>query len=195
MDRWIGKVAVVTGASSGIGASIVVALANADVKVVGLARRKENIEALKSKIKSSFQKNLFAIKCDVGDEANVKSAFNWIDTHLGRVDILINNAGCIRETNIVDPDNTQKLKDVFDTNIWGTMFCVRESFQSMKKRGDGHVVLMNSVLGHNIPYFVGNLSSFNVYPPAKHAVTAMTEVLRQEFQALGTKIKITVSVI
>lgn len=195
MERWSNKVAVVTGASSGIGASILVALANAGVKVVGLARRKDNIEALKSKVKSAFQKNVFAIKCDVGDEANVKSAFEWVDTHLGGVDILINNAGCIRITNIVDLDNTQKLRDVFDTNIWGTMFCVRESFQSMKKRNvAGHVVLMNSVLGHGIPYFVGSLPSFNVYPPAKHAITAMTEVLRQEFQALGTKIKITVNI-
>lgn len=196
MERWVNKVAVVSGASSGIGAAIAIDLLNAGVKVVGLARRKELTENLKSKVKSSVQKNLFALKCDVGSETDVKNAFQWIDTHLGGVDILVNNAGCIRITNIVDKDNTQMLKDVVDANIWGTVYCVREAFHSMKKRDvAGHVILMNSVLGHGVPYFVGTLSSFNIYPPAKHAVTAMTEVLRQEFQALGTKIKITVNYI
>lgn len=194
MERWIGKVAVVTGASSGIGAQIVIDLVNVGVKVVGLARRVEKVNELKSKIKPEFQKNLSAQKCDVGDEANVKSVFSWIETHLGGVDIFVNNAGCIRVTNIIDKDNTQMLKDVLDTNLWGAVFCIREAFQLMKKRNvNGHVILMNSVLGHSIPFFVGSLPSFNIYPPAKHAITAMTEVLRQEFLALGTKIKITVN--
>lgn len=193
MERWIGKVAVVTGASAGIGSRLVIDLANLGVKVVGLARRADRIETLRSQVKSQFQKNFYSKKCDVGDEQSVKNVFAWIERELGGVDIYINNAGCIRVTNIVDKDNTQALKDVLDTNLWGTIYGVREAFQSMKNRKvDGHVVLMNSVLGHSVPFFQG-LPSFNAYPPAKHAVTALTEVLRQEFMSLGTKIKITVS--
>lgn len=192
MERWVGKVAVVTGASSGIGAQLVVDLANAGIKVVGLARRAERIDELKSKIKPQYQKNLYKQKCDVGNEDEVKKAFEWIETHLGGVDIYVNNAGCIRVTNIVDKDNTQMMKDVLDANLWGAIFGVREAFHSMKRRSvAGHVILMNSVLGHSIPFFAG-LPSFNIYPPAKHAITAMTEVLRQEFINLGTKIKVTV---
>lgn len=193
MERWVGKVAVVTGASSGIGAQLVVDLANAGLKVVGLARRAELIDGLRSKLKPQFQRNLFKHKCDVGNEAEVKKAFSWIESELGGVDIYVNNAGCIRVTNIVDQDNTQMLKDVLDANLWGAIYGVREAFKSMKQRKvDGHVVLMNSVLGHSIPFFQG-LPSFNIYPPAKFAITALTEVLRQEFINLGTKIKVTVS--
>lgn len=193
MNRWIGKVAIVTGASSGIGAQIAVDLANAGVKVVGCARRADRVNELKSKVKPEFKKNLFAQKCDVTDEANVKSVFAWIEKELGGVDICVNNAGCVRITNIVDADNTQQIKDVLDTNLWGSIYCIREAFQSMKKRKvNGHVILMNSILGHTVPFFVGLLPSFNIYPPAKHALTAMTEVLRQEFMAMGTKVKITV---
>lgn len=194
MERWIGKVAVVTGASSGIGAATFVDLANAGVKVVGLARRIELIEALKSKVKPEFKKNVHALKCDVGNETNVKEIFGWIETNLGGVDIFINNAGCQRITNLVDKDNTEIITDVFNTNIWGTVFCVREAFHSMKNRNvAGHVVLLNSILGHSVPYFVGVLPSFNIYPMTKFGITAMTEILRQEFQAMGTKIKITVT--
>lgn len=194
MDRWLGKVAVVTGASSGIGAATVIDLVNAGLKVVGVARRQELVEGLRAKVKPAFKANLFAVKCDVGKEENVKETFAWIEANVGGVDILVNNAGCICTANLVDKDNTAQLKSVVDTNLWGTVFCVREAFQSMKARGvHGHVVLINSVLGQGVPYFVGVMPSFNIYPPTKYAVTAMTEVLRQEFQEQKTKIKVTVS--
>lgn len=95
-------------------------------------------------------------------------------------------------TNIIDNNNTEILKSIIDTNIMGPALCTREVFQSMKKRNvDGHVIIINSTLGHTIPYLLFN-RSFNIYPSTKFAVTAMTEVLRQEFQLLQTKVKITV---
>lgn len=194
MERWVGKVAVVTGASSGIGAQILIDLVNAGVKTVGIARRVDRVEALKSKVKPEFQSNLFAQKGDVTDEASIKSVFAWIEENLGGVYILINNAGCQRTTNIVDPDNTQALKEVIDTNVFGTVYAVREAFQTMQKgNANGHIILLNSIVGHKVPYLVGTFPSLNLYASAKHAITALTEVLRQEFISFGTKIKITVS--
>jgi len=192
MDRWAGKVAVVTGASSGIGAAIAVDLVNAGVNVVALARRKERLEELKGKVSKTTKAKLYPIKCDVSIEQEVKDAFAWVESNLGGVDILVNNAGITRRTNLVDSDNTKLIKEVIDTNVLGVVLCTREAFQSMKRRNvNGHVVLINSIAGHSVPFFAGKLPSMNIYPATKHAVTALTEVLRQEFQSLDTKIKIT----
>lgn len=193
MERWSGKIAIVTGASSGIGASIVVELAKAGVRVVGLARRAARVEALKEQLSDSVKGELHAFKCDVTSETDIKSAFQWVEIKFGGIDILINNAG-VGETgmNIVDSDNSEQLKRVIDTNLMAPTLCTREAFQSMKKRNvDGHIITINSYLGHTIPFLPFN-QSLNIYPPTKFAVTAMTEVLRQEFQLFKTKIKITV---
>jgi len=193
MDRWSNKVAVVTGASAGIGAAIVIDLVKAGMIVVGLARRVERVEELKSKIPATCAGKLHAFKCDLQQEEDVRAAFKWIEETLGGIDVLVNNAGIITQANLVDLDNTAKIKSVIDTNILGVVYCTREAFHSMKKRNvDGHVITINSIVGHGVPYTVTSpFPSFNIYPPTKFAVSAMTEVYRQEFQREKTKIKIT----
>lgn len=109
MERWSGKVAVVTGSSSGIGAQIAIDLANAGVQVVGLARRVDRVEELRSRVKQEFRKNLHAHQCDVGNEDSVKSAFAWIEKNFEGIHILIHI-------------HTQLLKDVIDTNVWGVIY-------------------------------------------------------------------------
>lgn len=194
MERWVGKTAVVTGASAGIGSAIAVDLANAGLNVVALARRKERLEELKSKVSKSSRGSLHAVKCDVTNEQEIKDAFAWVEKNLGGVDVLVNNAGVIRGTKLIDKDNSQQIQDVVNTNIFGVVYCTREAFQSMKSRGsDGHIININSIVGHKVPYFVGNLGSFNIYPATKHAITAYTECLRQELIMEKTKIKVTVS--
>lgn len=195
MERWIGKTAVVTGASSGIGAAIVIDLLKAGVNVVGLARRLERVESIQQKIPPLAKGKLYPIKCDLTQESEIKNAFNWVEDNLGGTDILINNAGIIRTMNLLDADNTQDLRDTIDTNILAVVLCTREAFHSMRSRSvDGHIIHINSQAGHKIPYFVGLYPSFNIYPSTKYAVTAMTEVMRQELQVFDTKIKVTVSI-
>lgn len=96
MQRWSGRVAVVSGASSGIGAEISKRLALEGVKVVGLARRKERVEEIASKLPASCKGQILAYKCSVSDEKQVRDAFEWIDKTLGGVSIMINNAGITR---------------------------------------------------------------------------------------------------
>lgn len=185
--------AVVTGASSGIGAAIAVALANAGMQVVGLARRQERVDQLKSQLSGGIAGSLHSFKCDVQSEDDVVAAFAWIVQRFGGVDVLINNAGIGWPGRLVAPSNTtSSIREVIDTNIMGIVLCTREAFASMKSHGvAGHIVLINSVAGHLIPRLPG-VTSFGIYAPTKHAVTAMTEVLRQEFQAENTQIKVTV---
>uniref|UniRef100_A0A0K8VCY9 Dehydrogenase/reductase SDR family member 11 n=2 Tax=Bactrocera latifrons TaxID=174628 RepID=A0A0K8VCY9_BACLA len=86
------------------------------------------------------------------------------------------------------------LQKIVQTNLMGTVYCTQRAFKSMKERNfDGHVVLINSITGHNVHVIYGSNepSVLNVYGPSKFAITALTEVLRQEYRGLGTKIKIT----
>lgn len=195
MDRWIGKVALVTGASSGIGAAITVELIKSGMIVIGAARRQERVDELKKEIPGVKQKNLHSFKCDVSKEEDIKAVFKWADQQFGGIDVLVNNAGVTKQMNILDADNTNNIKEVIDTNLVAAALCSREAFQSMKKKGvDGHIIFINSIVGHNVFNFVGKLPSLNIYPSTKFGMTAMTEVLRQELQMQKTKIKITVSI-
>lgn len=190
--------AVVTGASAGIGAAIVEDLAKAGMIVVGLARRAERITELSDKLKRenpTLVGQLHSFKCDLTSEADIRAVFDWVDTKFGRVDVLINNAGVFKEGKLLDPENSALIRETIDTNILGVAFCTRQAFQLMQKRGidDGHVMIINSVAGHCVPYGLIKNGSLNIYPSTKYAVTAMTEILRQEFQLFKTKTKITVT--
>ncbi|XP_075155707.1 farnesol dehydrogenase-like [Haematobia irritans] len=191
MDRWQNKIAVVTGASAGIGAATCKALAEKGMIVIGLARRVEKMEnQTRPLIAEEYRKNFHSYKCDVGCEESVKEAFAWIIQKFGAVDVLINNAGICPISTLLSPDNSAVVKDVLNTNVLGVVWCTREAFRNMKERNfDGHIIIVNSVAGHRIPNVPG--FSFHMYAPSKHAVTAMTEVLRQELQTQKTKIKIT----
>uniref|UniRef100_A0A182MNA0 Dehydrogenase n=1 Tax=Anopheles culicifacies TaxID=139723 RepID=A0A182MNA0_9DIPT len=188
MDRWIGKVAVVTGASSGIGAAIAKDLAKAGMITIGLARRVERVEQLKQNLPKEAAARLHAMKCDVSVETDIERTFQRIrDTH-GGVDVLVNNAGILRSNNLLDLGTTADLRAVLDTNVTGLVLCSQWAYKSMVERKvDGHIVHINSIAGHIVPSF----PKLNIYPGTKHAVTAITEVMRQELRAAETKIKVT----
>ncbi|KAM7347470.1 uncharacterized protein ACRADG_007036 [Cochliomyia hominivorax] len=192
MERWQNKVAVVTGASSGIGSAIVKDLVKAGVQVVGLARRLERVEALKESLPAEQKSLLTAIKCDVTNKVSVNEAFSEIITKFGGIDILINNAGCAKSGQLVSMD-VEDIQTVLQTNVMGIVYCTQHAFKSMKERNvDGHVVLINSIAGHNVfPGIMNQVPTTNIYSPSKYAVTAITEMYRQEFKGLGTKVKVT----
>lgn len=178
MEKWIGKIAVVTGASAGIGEAIVSDLAKAGVHVVGLARRNEKVEAFAKKLGDTPGK-IHAHQCDVSDLKSVKEAFKWIEQKFGSIHILVNNAGTAHKMQILDEnDVTDKLNEVIATNFTGLVHCTREAVRLIKKSDDyGMVINIGSVVGHSVPF---RPNSLNIYAPTKYAVTAVSEVLRQE---------------
>ncbi|XP_055604137.1 farnesol dehydrogenase-like [Uranotaenia lowii] len=152
MNRWIGKVAVVTGASSGIGATIAKELALAGMIVVGMARRVQLIEALKEDLPAGAAARLYAIRCDVTKETDILEAFDYIERKFGGVDVMVNNAG-INES----PGGS------------------REAYLSMKARGvNGHIIHIGSHLGHEVE----ELAQISIYSPTKFAVRGLTEAMR-----------------
>lgn len=193
MERWLNKIAVVTGASAGIGVATCKALVENGMIVVGLARRVEKIEAeVRPHLSESKKENFYSHKCDVSDEQSVKEAFAWIEKKFGGVDVLVNNAGIFKNFPLMSENNSEDIKNTVNTNVLGVVWCTREAFRNMKERDVfGHIVNINSVVGHMVPNVPG--FHLNIYPPTKHAVTALTEIMRQEFMENNTKVKVTVS--
>lgn len=194
MERWQDRVAVVTGASSGIGAAVAKDLVRAGVIVVGMARRVELIEALKEQLPEELHSRLHAVKCDVSEEASVAAAFDWVEEQLGGIDILVNNAGLLYPGQLLTMQ-LEKLHHVLQVNLLGVVYCSRRAFRSMQERGvAGHVVLINSLTGHHVIHPPGEtLQQLNMYPLSKHGISALLEVMRQELNGLKTQIKVTVS--
>ncbi|KAJ8954344.1 hypothetical protein NQ318_011015, partial [Aromia moschata] len=186
IDRWIGKVAVVTGASSGIGAAISQQLVEHGLQVVGLARRLDRLEELARKLQGKKGK-LHCLKADISKEEDVVNAFKWVRENLGPVHVLVNNAGTARPTTLTDGD-TAMWRTVFEVNVIGLCVATREAIRDMKRNNvDGHIVHINSIAGHKVP----DIPSFNVYSASKFAVTALAETLRLELNSLKSKIKVT----
>jgi len=190
MDKWVGKVAVVTGASSGIGAAIVKDLAQHGLIVIGLARRSEKVEEIAEEMKNSSGK-IYSHKCDVSDLNSVKETFKWIEEKFQKVHILINNAGLAYIGDILDPseEQTNKLNEIINVNFTGLVHTSREAFRLMKAADDyGMIINMSSIVDSVIPFPSKSL----VYPATKHAVRALTEIIRQEL-IVGNNDKIKVS--
>ncbi|CAD7079068.1 unnamed protein product [Hermetia illucens] len=191
MERWQNKVAVVTGASVGIGAAIAVDLVKNGFIVIALARRKERLKENQKALPESLQSRYHPKQCDVTSEDQVKDTFAWIETTFGGTNVLVNNAGVLSlGAELSGTDNTRAIRNTVETNIMGAVYCVREAFNSMRKCNiDGHVIIMNSIVGHGVP--ISPVGALNIYPASKFAVTAMVETYRQEFANAGTKVKVT----
>ncbi|GAB0092766.1 Short-chain dehydrogenase/reductase, conserved site [Sergentomyia squamirostris] len=191
MNQWKNRTAVVTGASSGIGAAITKDLVRSGMIVIGLARRVDRVEALKKDLQLDLRGHLHAMKCDVSKEEEIVKVFSFIDSMFNGIDVLINNAGILRSTELISNKNSIPIREVIDTNVFGLVFCSREAVQSMMKhKRNSHIVHINSIVGHKI-FFGLEQPSINIYPASKHAVTAITEIHRQEFIRSYLHIKVT----
>ncbi|XP_071447567.1 farnesol dehydrogenase-like [Hetaerina americana] len=187
MDRWIGKVAVVTGASSGIGAAIATKLVKNGMIVVGMARRVERIKEITETFKGKGI--LHAIKADISNERDVAEAFQWVKTNLRTVHVLVNCAWIGRYYPLTGQGEVANLQQLMKVNAFGVTNCTTEALKLMKDTGidDGHIIHLNSVVGHNILPFTGHY----IHTALKHGVTVMTEGLRRELVQEKSKIKVT----
>lgn len=191
MERWKGKIAVVTGASAGIGEAIVKDLAKNGIVVIGLARRPGKIEEYAKAVNGK----IYAYKCDVSKVESVKAAFKWIEEKFGTIAILVNNAGILRNIKILgESDESEKIQEIINTNFTGLVNCTHEAYQLIKKSDDyGMIININSNAGHRI-FFPPPGMSNNVYHGTKYAVTATTETIRQELiMQKNDKVRVTVS--
>ncbi|XP_008295373.1 dehydrogenase/reductase SDR family member 11-like [Stegastes partitus] len=189
MERWRGRVALVTGASVGIGAAVARELVRHGMKVVGCARNVDKIKELAAECKKAgYTGVLVPIKCDLTKEEEILSMFAAIKAQHKGVDVCINNAGLGNSDHLLN-GKTSGWRTMLDLNVLALSICTREAYQSMKERNvdDGHIIHINSVLGHFVPPY----SDFHFYTATKYAVTALTEGLRQELREAKTHIRAT----
>lgn len=139
-----GKVAIITGASSGIGIQIAKAFAEQGANVALLARRIDRLENVAKEIEAIGRKAL-PVKCDVTKEDDAKSAVNTVITKFGKIDILMNNAG-VASVGSVETIDTAEWDRVIDTNLKGTFLMSKYVVKHMKERGYGKIINTASIL-------------------------------------------------
>ncbi|XP_078535911.1 dehydrogenase/reductase SDR family member 11 isoform X2 [Lissotriton helveticus] len=189
MERWKGRVALVTGASVGIGAAVARLLVQHGMKVVGCARSVDKIEKLAAECESAgYSGTLIPYKCDLSNEEEILSMFSAIKTLHQGVDVCINNAGLARPEPLLS-GKTEGWRTMIDVNVLAVSICTREAYQSMKERDvdDGQIININSVLGH----IFQTRSSSHFYSATKHALKALTEGVRQELREAKSHIRVT----
>src|ERR1044072_441165 len=167
-----GKVALVTGASSGIGEATAVALAQAGAHVAVSARRADRLADLVKRIEAAGGKAL-ALQGDMTIEAEAIKAVEDTVAQLGRIDILINAAGVMQAGGIENAD-LDEYRRVIDINLLATVYTCRAAVEPMLGQGGGDIITISSLAGRK----GGPMT--NAYSASKHAVNAMTEWMRQE---------------
>jgi NAD(P)-dependent dehydrogenase (short-subunit alcohol dehydrogenase family) len=183
VGRVAGRVALVTGASSGLGMRFARVLAEEGAKVILAARRKERLDAL---VKELGEASTLAVQCDVTDEAQVVSVFDAAEAQFGLVDTVINNAGMTHEKNALTQDISEfrKIMDLNVTSVW----CVaREAARRMIKAGPeasarGRIVNIASMAGRIV------IPGVAAYCASKAACAHLTRSLSREWARHGINV-------
>lgn len=171
---------LITGASSGIGAACAQAFAQAGARLILAARRRDRLEQLASQL--APPEAIHVLPLDVRDPAQVETALNSLPEPWCRIDVLINNAGLSRGLDKLHEASLRDWEEMIDTNIKGLLYVTRAVVPGMVKRGQGHVINIGSIAGHQT--YPGG----SVYCATKAAVRALTEGLKLDL--LGTPIRV-----
>ncbi|HEX9414732.1 MAG TPA: SDR family NAD(P)-dependent oxidoreductase [Ktedonobacterales bacterium] len=170
--RLEGKVALVTGASSGIGEATALALGAEGARVAAAARRSDRLAALVRRIEARGGQAM-ALVVDVSDEAQVREMMRRARDTWGRVDILVNDAA-VAQLGPIDGANTEDWRRMVNINLLGLMYATHAVLPLMKAQGSGHIVNVSSRAGRIAQEGTG------VYSATKWGVGAFSESLRQE---------------
>jgi len=172
-----GKVAVITGASAGIGASLAVQIAREGASVVLAARRKEKLEQLAGEITGSGHAAL-AVPADVTRRHDAEMLIRTAVDRFGRIDILVNNAGRGHFAS-VEETTDEVIRSMFELNVFSLWYTTRPALAQMKNQGSGHIINVASMAGKvGYPYN-------SAYVAAKHACVGFTHALRMELIETG----------
>ncbi|AFY84020.1 SDR family oxidoreductase [Oscillatoria acuminata] len=178
-----GKIVLITGASSGIGAACAELFAQAGADLILAARRLERVEALGTQLVQQYQIQTHVLGLDVCDRQAVDATLNHLPEPWNQIDILVNNAGLSRGLSKLHEGNIDDWEEMLDTNVKGLLYVTRAVVPGMVERQGGHVVNIGSIAGR-VAYPGGN-----VYCASKAAVRAISDGLKQDL--IGTPVRVT----
>ncbi|BES93445.1 dehydrogenase reductase SDR family member 11-like [Nesidiocoris tenuis] len=185
MGKYEGKVAVVTGANSGIGLAVSKHLLNLGFDVVAIDKDVTTLEEIGTKTNA---KKLHPLRTDLSQDEEVVRAFQWVENNLESLDILVNNAGVGGVTSLLDGkyDEWRRLANV---NLIAYTLCAVEAISLMRKlrTKQGQIINITSNLANHVPTF----GPFHFYSATKHAAKAISEGLRQELRQIEIPIRLT----
>jgi serine 3-dehydrogenase len=179
-----GKIALVTGASAGIGQASARALASEGARVVLAARRVERLEALAREIATEHgDEAALAVEMDVRDRSSVQRAAKRVDdAGLGAIDVLVNNAGLAAGLAPIHEGSFDHWDRMIETNVRGLLNVSRWVLPGMAERGGGHVVNIGSIAGREV------YPNGNVYCATKFAVRAINKAMRIDLHGRGVRV-------
>lgn len=174
------KIALVTGATSGIGRATAIALAKLGYDIIGCGRRKERLEALKDELPQNVKYTYLAF--DVRDRHAVDQAIDSLPQEGSDIDVLINNAGNAHGLDPIQTGNTDDWDAMIDINVKGLLYISRKIIPRMVDRKSGQVINIGSIAGKEV------YPNGNVYCASKHAVDALTKSMRLDLNPYGIKV-------
>ncbi|RRJ63495.1 SDR family oxidoreductase [Paenibacillus oralis] len=169
------KTAIITGASSGMGAATAKLLAQHGIKVMMAARREERLKQLQAEIRDAGGEAGYRVT-DVTSRADVEALADETITTFGQIDIMINNAG-IMPLSFFRNLKVDEWERMIDVNIKGVLYGMAAVYKHMEARNEGHIINFSSIAGHL------TFPSSSVYSATKHAVRVLTEGMRTELAA------------
>lgn len=178
-----GKVALVVGATTGIGEAVAYVLAELGATVALAGRRQDQLDRVATAIAERGGRAI-PFRCDIGKEQDVIAMFAAIGRDPGTIDILINNAGVGYQSGIAD-FATDDFRLALDVNVLGTAICIREAMKQMGHRPGTAIITISSMAAHRVPP-----GGFGLYAATKHALRAIMEALRTELISIGSATKI-----
>ncbi len=176
------KIALVTGATSGIGKATVLALAEDGYNLIITGRRLELLEELKNTLDAQYNIEILLLNFDVRDSVAVKNAVNSIPNEWRNIDVLVNNAGLAVGLNTIQDGVEDDWERMIDTNIKGLLYMTRAISPLMCERKSGHIINICSTAGKEV------YPNGNVYCATKHAVNALSKAMRIDMLPYGIKV-------
>lgn len=174
------KVAVITGASSGIGKGIALKLSNEGATVVLVARDEKKLDRVSTELRKAGARNYEFISADVTKREDIDRAIKQTIEEFGKVDILVNSAGQMKSSAITEGD-VQAWDDMIDTNVKGTLYAINAVMPYFQQQQSGHIINIASISGFEVT------KSSTLYSATKAAVHAITQGLEKELAKTGIR--------
>ena len=175
------KVAVVTGASSGIGKGIATALAERQVQLVLAGRNEARLEETANHLKETYNAQVETVITDVTQRQQVEQLVEQAKSHYGHLDVIVNSAGQMLSPAITDGD-VEAWETMIDVNVKGTLYGINAALPHFKKQGSGHIINIASISGFEVT------KQSTMYSATKAAIHTITQGLEKELARTGIRV-------